>query len=201
MTSKQYLWRAIASGLAPMCLGVGIYGLWRLTRWDFLTFAGLAMLLVGFIVFLFGFAQTVNYAIHAKAHRDARTTRIIRNTALTFILLLANFPAAYWIARAAIDHMICYNVVIRNHSDSPVTNFHILGGQEGDIPIGDLRPGAIEIKRVSHIHRASLDCTATTTVMGQSHPTTITYYRHGRGDDCIVTVNEDGSVTITEDEP
>ena len=119
----QLLRFAIALGASPLIIGSLIYLLWRLNRWDWLALMGLMTILIGIICFIAG---AVCLILHQKRNAQA-AQRSPLSSVVVGLLLMTNFPAAYFYTSSAFDISSRYTIRISNQSNLPVEQVLISG--------------------------------------------------------------------------
>jgi hypothetical protein len=90
---------ATAFGASPLIIGTLVYLLWRITHWNGIALMGLVTILIGILCFIAG---TTCLILHLKRNAQA-AQRSPLSSVLVGLLLISNFPAAYFYTASAID--------------------------------------------------------------------------------------------------
>ena len=110
---------ALMCGIAPQTVGIAIFLLWLVTRWEWLVGAGLVTIYAGVFSVLIG---AIALAMSTFDFSDARSSPGRRRFALALAaaLLVANFPMAAAVSFGALTIMTAYVVTIHNDSGAPL---------------------------------------------------------------------------------
>ncbi len=186
---------ALICGALPLLVGVSIFLLWLITRWDWLMVAGVCTLYGGVAVFLLGVLALARFCWLASRPPDLPRQRLWRSTLAGAGLLLSNFPVAGGITATVIAIETRYTVVVHNDSQQPLDDVRVFGGG-CDESLGSIQPGGTARRSFWIQHDGSLEFRALsgTTV----HATTIDGYVTGNmGGHMIVTINNpDGTISV-----
>jgi hypothetical protein len=100
---------AMSCGATPLLVGVSIFVLWLLTRWDLLMIAGILTLAAGPVLCAFAFLNLSHFLWLARREPDLSPWR--RRLAVFWCggLLLANFPVAASIIYAVMAIKTAYS--------------------------------------------------------------------------------------------
>lgn len=185
---------ALFCGAAPLLLGISIFLLWVLTRWNGLMLAGFLTLFVGAFLFLVGVAALALSWRQAQRREDVSRRRVWLSTIGGAGLLLSNFAVVGGISVAAIAIHTSYTVKIRNTSQQAINEVRISGGG-CDISFGSIPPGGSVQKRFRIQQDGELAFSA---VRGQARLNSIIddYVTGNMGGDTTVTIKPDGSISI-----
>lgn len=128
-------------GLLPLCVGVGVFLLWLVTRQDLLVLAGLVTCVAGCVlVSIGGLCLIVDVCREWKLGRIPRKRLLLRSL-LAGGVLLVNFPAAAFVFDAAFHFDSRCEVSISNQGSAALTDVALKGGGVheviGEIPVGD----------------------------------------------------------------
>ncbi len=187
---------ALICGAFPLFVGISIFMLWLITRWDWLMGAGLFALWGGIAIFLIGVLALARFYWLASRVPNLPRRRLRRSTLACAGLLLLNFPVACGISVAAIAIETRYTVVIHNASRQPLENARVFGGGcdafVGSIPPGGTVQGSFWIQHDGQLEFRALSGTI-------SHTKTInSYVTPNTGGHTIVTINRDGTISVNE---
>ena len=131
---------AVFCAAVPLAVGVLTLGLYALTFWEWLPFAGFFVFLGGGVLCLVGLVcVTVFYAGLRRCDADLRRAWSPR-AARTSALLLANVPIAIFCAGAGIYLMSQWRVTLVNDTPGPVTDITITSPGE-TVVVERLDPG------------------------------------------------------------
>lgn len=104
-TSEPTLRIALWCGLGPLAIGSADYWLWVWTGWEFLPIWGLFIFAVGCISVLVGLVSLGCYARYARSGPGTDRSGVAAKSVLVLVMLLANFPAAGWYMKTALNHI------------------------------------------------------------------------------------------------
>jgi len=185
---------ALACGAIPLLMGVSVFLLWLITRWDGLMVAGMVTLCGGMALFLIGVVALMRYWSLASQTPDIPSRHLRRSTFLCAGLLLLNFPVAGGIVAAVIAIETCYTVVVENDSHRPLEGVRVFGGgcdeQLGTIPAGSSVRQWLWIR-----HDGTLELRALAD--GASYHETIDgYVTNSMGGHTTVTIHADGTISF-----
>lgn len=131
---------ATASGAIPLLSGTLIYVTWRLTRLDWLMFAGYFTIIIGIIAFFAGIAALLRHLWHEwRVERTTRTPLWLQ-AVLVGGLLLMNVPVAAFFTVSAIDVATRYTVTVYNESEQSIESL-VVTGPGVHIELGPIAPG------------------------------------------------------------
>ena len=146
---NRWLRCAVVCGAAPLAVGVAVFLVWLLTRWNWLMFAGILTIYGGLAVVAVGAASLVVFVWKSlragQLHRKLVTQRALAVGGL----LLLNFAVAAAMVASVIYIETRYIVTVVNHSSVEVRSFVVSGGGV-TIDVGTLAPGS-EARRVFFI--------------------------------------------------
>lgn len=186
---------ALICGTLPLLVGVSIFVLWLVTRWDWLTLAGFYTLFGGVVIFLVGVVALACYCGQAFQAPNLPRRRLWLSTIACAGLLLSNFPVAGGIivAVAAIESR--YTVTIHNASQQPLNDVRVFGGgcdeSLGSIPPGDTARRSFWVEHDDELKLHAISGTAV-------HKETIDgYVTNGMGGHTTVTLNLDGTISVS----
>ena len=112
------LWHRVALtyGLLPLIVGIAVFSVWLLTRWDWLMFAGLYTIGIGLILFVGGL---ISLLIASRRARQQGIPYKQKNLLILGVLLI-NFPVALAMMFYAHHLMTIYDVLIINELGTPL---------------------------------------------------------------------------------
>ena len=186
---------ALVCGAFPLLIGVSIFVLWLITRWDWLMMAGIFTFYGGVAVFLVGVLALAHYCWLAFRMPNIPRRRLWLSTLACAGLLLLNFPVAGGIAAAAIAIETCYTVVVHNASHQPLENVRVFGGG-CDAHLGAIPPGSTVRQSFWIKHEGELEFRA----LGgtTSYEKTIDgYVTNSMGGHTTVTINANGTISLS----
>jgi hypothetical protein len=173
--------------------------LWLITRHDSLLVAGLWTICGGLLLFTIGAGALAQFCSLAFRTPDLPRRRLWLSTLGGAALLLANFPVAAGLIAAAIAIETRYTVRVRNASQQPLSGVRVVGGG-CDADFGTVAPGTV-VRRSFWIQLdGELEFHA---VSGATaHTETIDdYVTDGDGGDTTVTIDPDGTISISHERP
>ena len=175
---------ALICWAAPFLVGISIFLLWLITRWDWLMIAGVITLCAGLAAFALGAIDLVM----------AYEMRLWRSTLACAALLFANFPVAAAIIAAVIAIETRYTVIVHNASREALGAVRVSGGG-CDVSLGTIPPGASVSRTISFHGDGRLEFHADSDTA--SHEKVIEYYvTSNMGGHTTVRIDSDGSIII-----
>ena len=144
---------ALLYGATPLVVGVAIYVCWRVTAWPWLMQAGAVTLFVGMIFFVLGLAAC--WKARSRLHEVADVERGLSSglIMLALVLLLANWPVAFWLASDAIGNGQATEVAVQNNTATPLSDVSFSwASTKGDFGTIDAGSTASKKCRVSLVH-------------------------------------------------
>jgi hypothetical protein len=191
---------AVICGAVPLIVGVSVFLLWLVTRWDQLMMAGVATLYAGSFMLLVGVLELARYGwLGLKTPEFPH--RKLRRTALgAAALLLLNPPVAAGLVYTAVFIETLYTVVVDNQTQRPLTGVRIFGSGNCDESIGTIAPGGKARRSFQIECEGALNFNATG---GSTIYTGIIdgYVTSNMGGHTVVTVNADGTLTFDQGSP
>lgn len=124
--------------LAPLSVGTTIFFSWLLLRWDTLMLAGILTIYVGTLLFLVGVVSLSAHWFRMRQNGSANRQLLTKKSVLVALLLVINWPLAFFYASTAINIETGYCLVIFNNSKTPVEVIVSGGGIQVDF--GTLAP-------------------------------------------------------------
>jgi hypothetical protein len=188
---------AMFCGASPLLVGVSIFVLWLLTRWDLLMIAGILTLAAGPVLCAFAFLNLSHFLWLARREPDLSPRR--RRLAVFWCgsLLLANFPVAVGIIYAVIEIESAYTVVIHNGSAQPLDGVRV-GGGGCDVYFGSIPPQGVARRSFWIQHDGELSFHATSgTIFYALSP--LGYITNGAGGYRTINVNPDRTILVTDE--
>lgn len=188
---------ALICGASPLLVGVSVFLLWLVTRWDWLMAAGMLTLYGGVAIFLVGALALARFCWLAFRSPDPRGRRPWLSALACAGLLLVNVPVAGGIVAAAIAIETRYTVVVHNTSPQPLESVRVFGGgcdeSLGSIPPGGFARRSFWIQRDGELRFRALRGAVihTKTIDG--------YVTNNMGGHTTVTVHPDGTVSVSND--
>jgi hypothetical protein len=181
---------ALACGALPLVTGASIFGLWVVTRREWLMVAGVFTLFVGLALFVVGALALARYAWLALRMAEPPVGFWV-SAALAAGLLLSNFPAAGLIVWKVADLESTYTVVVRNESGAPLRGLHVAVGEHTYASFAPIPAGASATRTFRIRREGSLE------LHTAGGPRTIDpYVSAGFGATAFVTFAFDGGVSV-----
>ncbi|MDB6117424.1 MAG: hypothetical protein JWO08_1205 [Verrucomicrobiaceae bacterium] len=193
MHSRPYLISTLLCGGLPLAVGSFIYFTWLATRWDYWPMLGIITILAGLVLFVIGVYYLSRYICHAKRQDHVPPAKIVANSLGAVVLLLANFPVAYHYMASAMEISMHFNVTLENRSGEPVTDFRIGGSLQEEVLIPLVKTGETITRRLSVVHRQSIDCSA---FMADAKPIAGAYPDSWRHRGYLITIEKGGTITV-----
>jgi hypothetical protein len=116
---------AMASGLAPLIAGVGIFAAWLVTRADWFMGAGIYNLMAGLVLFFCGLVFLLVYGL---GERKSGNSFPKKQTLIALAILLLNFPTAAVVIYAVKYIVSTSSVTVLNMSSFVVTDMVLNAG-------------------------------------------------------------------------
>jgi hypothetical protein len=186
---------ALICGVIPLLIGVPMFLLWLITRWDWLIMAGIFTLYGGVAIFLIDAIALARFCGLAFRTPELPRRRLWLSTLGCAALLLSNFAVAGGITASVIAIETRYTVTVHNASQQPLSGVRVFGGGcEADF--GTIPPGGIVRRSFWIQHDGELGFRA---VSGATtHTKTIDgYVTNGMGGQTTVTINPDGTISVS----
>jgi hypothetical protein len=180
-------------GALPLVVGVSIFVLWVLTRWDGLMIAGLATVCVGLVLFAMGVIALAAACLEAARAPEAPGRRAWLVVFGGGGLLLSNFLVAGAILVAVSRIESCYTVVVRNATAAELTHVRVAGAGSGS-SFGTLAPGESARRWLWFRGEGILELRATGGAGERTH--IVDGYVGVFGGRAEVTLNADGTATV-----
>lgn len=186
---------ALICGALPLLVGISIFVLWLITRWDWLMLAGIYTLYGGVAIFLIGAFALARFCWLAFRTSDLPRRRLWLSTFACSGLLLSNFPVAGGITAAAVVIATRYTVVIHNRAHVPLRDVRVFGGGH-DESFGTVPPGGIvqDSFWIQQDDTLQFRARSGTTVYAK---TIDDYVTQNMGGHTTVTIDPDGTLSIT----
>ncbi len=185
---------AVICGAVPLIVGVSVFLLWLVTRWDQLMTAGVATLYAGAFMLLIGVLELARYGWLGLKTPEFPRRKLWRSTLGVAALLMANPPVAAGVAFAAISVDTRYTVVVHNNTLQPLINARVFGGN-CDETLSTIAPG----DKARHSFRIECEGELKFSAAGGATIYTGTidgYVTNNLGGYTVVTVNADGTLTV-----
>jgi hypothetical protein len=187
---------ATICGATPLLVGVVIFLLWLVTRWDWLMAAGMFTIYGGVAMLLFGAIALVRFCWLALGTPDFPRRRLWVSAVWCAALLLSNFPVAAAIVVGAVSIETRYVVTVHNSSSRPLTDVRVSGGG-CEVDFGTVAPG-VTVRRSFWVrcdgtlvfHAASGFTRYNETIDG--------YVTNGMGGNASVTVGPEGTISVAD---
>jgi hypothetical protein len=195
--NRAYLVATIC-GAAPLVLGTAIFIAWLVTRRDWLTIAGFALLYCGLVVFAAGVIALARFCWVALRTPGIPRRAVWLSTFGCAALLLANFPVAGGIIWAANTIATRYTVVVHNASSQRLDGVRVFGGG-CDASYGSIPPGGTARRSFWIRQGGVLDFRASSgnNALGGTIDDYLTRYGGHR----TVTVQADQTISIAREAP
>ena len=185
---------ALTCGVTPLLVGVTIFLLWLITRWDWLMIAGAATLYGGVAAFFVGAAAVARMCWLALRSPDVPRRRHLRLILACSALLLANFAVAGGIIATVIAIETRYVVIIQNDSQQVLSGIRVRGGGcEADL--GAIPPSGAARRALWIQQDGSLELLAASGTTAFTH-TIDSYVTNGMGGKTTVVINRDASISV-----
>jgi hypothetical protein len=186
---------ALICGACPLLIGISIFMLWLITRWDWLMLAGILTLYGGAAILLVGVLALARYGWLVFRTPAVPRRRRWLSTLVCAGLLLLNVPVAGGIAVAAIAIETRYTVVVHNASRQPLEDVRVFGGG-CDESLGNIPPGSTVRQSCWIQHDGELEFRALSDTV--SHEKIINgYVTNGMGGHTTITINSDGAISVS----
>ena len=185
---------ALISGALPLLVGVSLFTLWIITRWDWLIMAGVFALYGGVAIFCVGAVALARFCWLAFSTPELPRRRLWISTLGCAALLLSNFAVAGCITVTAIVIETRYTVIVHNASEQPLSGVRVFGGG-CEVDFGTIPPDGV-VRRSSWIqHDGELEFRA---LRGATtYKKTIDGYVTGNmGGNLTVTINPDDTISV-----
>lgn len=188
---------ALVCGLLPILVGVSIFLLWLVMRWEWLIAAGIFTLYGGVALFFIGSVALACFCWFAFRSSDVSRKRLLFSTLGCAALLLSNFPIAARIVVAVVDIETRYAIVVHNTSDLPLEQVRVFGGGcdcfLGSIPPGDTATCFCRFHCDGRLEFCAVSGTTT-------HSQIIDGYVTGNmGGRAVVTIHPNGTISVIHD--
>ncbi|MFO0388710.1 MAG: hypothetical protein ACK502_03195 [Alphaproteobacteria bacterium] len=178
--------------LVPMVMGLTVFALWLVTRFDILMFAGVLVILLGVLLSFVGMVALFLAKIHAVRNNKPYKRACLRHG----LLLLINFPLALGIIACA-DYLLSrYVVNIVNHSPHNVEKLEFID-PAGNVDAIEKIPAGASIQTSHHFigessieYNMVLDSAASSGML-------IGYVSGGMGGSASMVIEADGKVSVT----
>ena len=194
---KWWLRAAIFCGAAPMTVGVGVFLVWLAVGASWLPVVGLVTLSVGPVVVAAGTACLLIYVVaRCKVSQEPRGRGWWLGQVGVLGLLLANFPVAAAVLKAALPFETEYLVTIHNTSPIVAQSVTVTGGgveiDFGDIPAGEWARQGFHIRHDGQLTLAAV-------LADQPVEAVIDeYVTNGLGANKLVTIGPGGKVSVVD---
>lgn len=186
---------ALICGALPLLVGVSLFLLWLIARWDWLMIAGIFTLYGGVAIFFIGAIALARFCWLAFRSPELPRRRLWLSTLGCAALLLSNFAVAGGITASVIAIETRYTVIVHNTSQQPLSGVRVFGGGcEADF--GTIPPGGVVRRSFWIQHDGELEFRA---VSGATtHSKTIDgYVTNNMGGHTTVTINPDGTISVS----
>lgn len=186
---------ALLCGLLPLLVGVSLFVLWLITRWDWLMVGGFLTLYGGLASFLIGAIALTRYCWAACRSANPPRRKWIPAALACAALLLSNFPTAGGIIAGVIAIKTCYSVIVHNASQHALRDVRVCGGgcdaDLGTIPPGGLARRSFWIQRDGELEFLAVSGSTT------RHMIIDGYVTNGMGGRAEVVVEQNGSISVS----
>ncbi len=150
---------AVTCGFLPLVCGAAILGAWLVTQWDWLMYAGISTVGGGLVLFTAGSVCLIIHACQALVKRRGAILREFVKVSLCALLLLVNFPAAYFCMGTAARIQQQYTVIATNDSSVRVERF-LVSGPGVKVDLGPIKPGHTVKRHLDFRGAGPLSCSA-----------------------------------------
>ena len=186
---------ALICGSLPLFVGVSIFLLWLITRWEWLMTAGVFTLFGGVAVVFIGFIALCRFRGLALRTPELPGRRPWLSTRACTALLLSNFVVAGGITATVIAIVTRYTVIVHNTSQQPLSVVRVFGGgcaaDFGTIPPGTIGRSSFWIR-----HDGELEFRAVSGATNHSHIID-SYVSNDMGGHTTVTIRPDGTISVS----
>ncbi len=188
---------AVLSGLLPLLVGVSLFVLWIISRWDWLMVGGFVTLYGGLVSFLIGVVALTCYCWAACRSADPPRRKWIPSALACAALLLSNFPTAGGIIAAVIAIETSYSVIVHNASQQALSDVWVYGGgceaDLGTIPPGGLARRSLWINRDGKLEFCAVSSSTT------RHMIIDGYVTNGIGGRAEVFIEPNGLISVSNE--
>ncbi|MEM1041776.1 MAG: hypothetical protein AAGI91_04020 [Bacteroidota bacterium] len=142
---------AMLCGILPMTVGVAVYLLYEITRWDSLPLIGMFTIRGGLVSVAIGFVCVIAYAFKRHAVGQLWGPRVGKAVSV----MVLNIPVCLIVIILGINSMTRFTVVLENEGQETITRFEIEGpGVEKTIE--DVAPGKSKSARMHFNNEGTL---------------------------------------------
>lgn len=156
---QRHLKLALLFGATPLVVGVAIYVYWRITGMPMPWFigAGVATFFAGMISFLLGLIAWWKARSGLKKIPVSERGGSAGLISLALVLLMANWPVAFWLAGDALGSGKATEVTIQNSTTTPLTDVTFSwASTQGDLGTINAGSNASKRCRVSFFHCSAI---------------------------------------------
>ncbi|MFT5059321.1 MAG: hypothetical protein ACJAVJ_000849 [Planctomycetota bacterium] len=185
---------SLVCAVLPLAAGLVIFTTWLATQWHWLMPAGIYTIYAGLVL------VSVGALALARAWWLARQAKqpLGLSAVICAVLLLSNFPVAAGLTFAAFRIETAYTVVITNSSTDELRHVRVSGGGCAE-SFGSIDPGE-EAKRTFWIKSEGELQFLADGPTGAYQENIDGYVTSGFGGKAFVTVNRDGTLTVSHED-
>lgn len=191
---------ALFCGAFPLFVGISIFVLWLITRWEWLADAGVYTIQGGVLIFWIGAVALASFCWLAYQTPNYPRRRLWQSTLACAGLLLSNFlvAGAIMFAVLLLHHAeIQYGVTVHNGSQQSLESVRVFGGgcdeSSGTIPPATAVTRSFRFQCDGDLKFSALSGTT-------KYAETINdYVTSGMGGYTTVTINPDGTILVSND--
>jgi uncharacterized membrane protein len=182
---------ALASGLAPLIAGVGIFAAWLVTRADWFMGAGIYNLMAGLVLF---FCGLVFLLVYGQVERKSGKRFPQKQTVIGLAILLLNFPTSALIIYSVEYIVSTSSVTVVNNSSFAVTDMVLNAGlRSHPFPPIAADQEVTESFRFKYegaiVYKLSVDGSVKSGIM-------FGYVSDGMGESATLVIKSDGTIQI-----
>ena len=177
-------------GVLPLLVGGGVLLSWFMTKASWLTLAGLYTIFFGVACFVIGIGCVAAYIA-----RGSEKNRV-RKSLIPLTLLISNFPAALGAVYFAEYEVNKYVIEINNQTSSPVEDFRVIDGKK-EYKISQIQSGGSVTEVYGNFPEGVVKYKFTYDEV-ELEGLIFGYVTSGTGRTAIVTIRENGDVSVEE---
>lgn len=185
---------ALTCGVTPLLVGVSIFLLWLIPRWEWLVIPGAAAIYGGVAAFFVGAVALARVCWLACRSPNIPRKRHVLAILACIALLLANVAMAGGIIAAVIAMKTRYLVIIRNDSTHVLSGIRVRGGG-CEARLGAISPNGATRRSLWIQQDGSLEFLAVSGTTALTH-TIDGYVTTGMGGQTTVVINRDASISV-----
>ncbi len=182
---------AFYCGLFPLFSGVAVFVLWLITGFEWLEFAGLLLLIIGWICFLFGLLFLL-FGIKKQKSVNIKTYFVV-------FVLLANFPVTFSITSYAIKVETINYVTVSNESNNILENVVFIDPLGNNYEVKNINPNTKIQKQFNFQGEGSVKYKLEDNKFRPSSGELIGYISLGLpANNVVFNINREGTISVSE---